>query len=86
MNKKDQMTVENFVSTGMELETLYTCFPDFSKEEIAEIYNNYKENQSEDAEGHTMSINCSQYVIYVYGLLYFSFDCIIPNIMCFKGV
>ncbi|MBR5637238.1 MAG: hypothetical protein IKW81_09955 [Pseudobutyrivibrio sp.] len=59
MNKKDQMTVENFVSTGMELETLYTCFPDFSKEEIAEIYNNYKENQSEDAEGHTMSINCS---------------------------
>lgn len=53
------MTVENFVSTGMELETLYTCFSDFSKEEIAEIYNNYKDNQPVDADGHTMSINCS---------------------------
>ena len=59
MNKKDQMTVENFVSTGMELETLYSCFPDFSKEEIAEIYNNYNGKQPSDADGHTMSINCS---------------------------
>ena len=25
MNKKDQMTVENFVSTGMELEALYNA-------------------------------------------------------------
>ena len=34
MNKRDQMTVENFVSTGMDLETLYACFQDFSKEDI----------------------------------------------------
>jgi len=53
------MTVENFVSTGMELETLYTCFPDFPREEIAEIYNNDKSQQPEDTEGNTMSINCS---------------------------
>ena len=59
MNKKDQMTVENFVSTGMDLETLYVCFQDFSKEEIAEIYNNHKDNQPVYADGHTMSINCS---------------------------
>lgn len=59
MNKRDQMTVENFVSTGMELETLYTCFPDFPREEIAEIYNNDKSQQPEDTEGNTMSINCS---------------------------
>ncbi len=59
MNKKDKMTVENFVSTGMDLETLYACFQDFSKEEIAEIYNNYKDNKPVDADGHTMSINCS---------------------------
>ena len=59
MNKKDQMTVENFVSTGMELETLYTCFPDFSKDEIAAIYNNYKDNQLDNNEEHTISINCS---------------------------
>jgi len=60
MNKKDQMTVENFVSTCMDLETLYACFQDFSKEEIAEIYNNYKENQvnvNKDSTG--VSINCS---------------------------
>ena len=60
MNKRDQMTVENFVSTGMDLETLYACFQDFSKEEIAEIYNNYKENQvniNTDSTG--VSINCS---------------------------
>ena len=60
MNKKDQMTVENFVSTGMDLETLYACFQDFSKEEIAEIYNNYKENQvnvNKDSTG--VSMNCS---------------------------
>ncbi|MBR4706734.1 MAG: hypothetical protein IKP29_01615 [Pseudobutyrivibrio sp.] len=59
MNKRDQMTVETFVSTGMELETLYTCFPDFPKEEIAEIYNNYKENRPESSDENTMSINCS---------------------------
>ncbi len=60
MNKKDQMTVENFVSTGMELETPYTCFPDFSKEEIAEIYNNYKDNEVPLNSNSTgMSINCS---------------------------
>ena len=58
MNKRDRMTVENFVSTGMDLETLYACFQDFSKEEIAEIYNNYKENQvNVDSTG--VSINCS---------------------------
>jgi len=59
MNKRDQMTVETFVSTGMELETLYTCFPDFPKEEIAEIYNNYKGNRPESSDENTMSINCS---------------------------
>lgn len=59
MNKKDQMTIENFVSTGMELETLYSCFPDFPQEEIAEIYRNYKGRQSSEDDGVTMSINCS---------------------------
>ena len=60
MNKKDQLTVENFVSTGMELETLYACFPDFSKEEIAEIYNNYKDSEMTSADDTVnMSINCS---------------------------
>lgn len=60
MNKKDQMTIENFVSTGMELETLFACFPDFSKEEIAEIYNNYKNNQlPSDDDTMGISINCS---------------------------
>ena len=63
MNKRDRMTVENFVSTGMDLETLYACFQDFSKEEIAEIYNNYKENQvninTDSTRGTGVSINCS---------------------------
>lgn len=44
----------------MELETLYACFPDFSKEEIAEIYNNYKDNQSsENTSPINISVNCS---------------------------
>lgn len=60
MNKRDRMTVENFVSTGMDLETLYACFKDFSNEEIAEIYNNYKENQVNVNKNSTgVSINCS---------------------------
>ncbi len=60
MNKKDQMTVENFVSTGMDLETLYICFKYFSKEEIADIYNNYKENQvNVNTYSDGASINCS---------------------------
>ena len=59
MNKKDQMTVENFVSTGMDLETLYSCFQDFSKEEIDEVYNNYKATQVEPETSGSMSINCS---------------------------
>ena len=60
MNKKDQMTVENFVSTGMDLETLYSCFQDFPKEEIAEVYNNYKATQVEPENSGSVSINCSQ--------------------------
>ena len=59
MNKKDQMTVENFVSTGMDLETLYACFQDFSKEEIAEVYHNYKAAQTEGETSAGVSINCS---------------------------
>ena len=60
MNRKDQLTVENFVSTGMELETLYTCFPDFSKEEIAEIYKKYNQNKQSIADDtNNISINCS---------------------------
>ena len=59
MNKKDQMTVENFVSTGMDLETLYACFQDFSKEEIAEVYHNYKQNQLSTNNDISLSINCS---------------------------
>ena len=59
MNKKDQMTVENFVSTGMDLETLYSCFKDFPKEEIAEVYNNYKATQVEPENSGSVSINCS---------------------------
>ena len=59
MNKKDQMTVENFVSTGMDLETLYSCFQDFSKDEIAEVYNNYKATQAESEGSTSISINCS---------------------------
>ena len=59
MNKKDKMTVENFVSTGMDLETLYACFQDFSKEEIAEVYHNYKAAQPEAEAGASVSINCS---------------------------
>ncbi len=53
------MTVENLVSTGIELETLCTCFPDFSKEEIAEIYNNYKDNEVPTSNSTGMRINCS---------------------------
>ena len=59
MNSKDRATVENFVSTGMDLETLYTCFQNFSKEELAEIYNNYQSEQPEDDGRGSMSINCS---------------------------
>ena len=59
MNQRDKLAVENFVSTGMDLETLYTCFPDFPREEITEIYNNYKDNQPEAVGGNSMSINCS---------------------------
>lgn len=60
MNDKDRLTVENFVSTGMELETLYTCFPDFSREEVADIFNQYKEkNHSICDDTNNLSINCS---------------------------
>ena len=59
MTKRDQQTIENFVSTGMELETLYACFPDFSKEEISEIYNNYKANEVQLNTTSSISINCS---------------------------
>ena len=64
MNKRDQLAVENFVSTGMDLETLYSCFQDFPREEIAEIYNSYQGNKQGNKQGtgetnNSMSINCS---------------------------
>jgi hypothetical protein len=60
MNKRDEMTVETFVGTGMDLETIYTCFPDFPREEIAIIYNRCKAQATELEGGSTgMSINCS---------------------------
>ncbi len=59
MNKKDKLTVENFVSTGMELETLYVCFPDFAKEEIAAIYEEYRDNDELFVRPGNVSINCS---------------------------
>ena len=61
MTKRDEMTVETFVGTGMDLETIYTCFPDFPREEIAVIYNRCKaQNAVSDGDATGMSINCSQ--------------------------
>ncbi|MCR4566601.1 MAG: hypothetical protein K5769_01010 [Pseudobutyrivibrio sp.] len=59
MNTRDKQTVETYVGTGMDLDTLYTCFSDFSREEVAEIYNNYKASHSMEAGTNSMSINCS---------------------------
>lgn len=60
MNKKDRLTVENFVSTGMDLETLYACFQDFAKEEIADIFHQYNEKNQTIADAtNNLSINCS---------------------------
>ncbi len=37
MNEQDRRAVENICITGMELENLYSCFPNFSREEIEKI-------------------------------------------------
>lgn len=42
MNEQDTRAIENMCLTGMELNSLYTCFPSFSREEIEKIYNEVK--------------------------------------------
>ena len=59
MNQRDRMTVETYVGTGMDLDTLYTCFPDFDRAEIAEIYNSYKSGKNDSDEEINISCNCS---------------------------
>ena len=73
MNKKDQLAVENRFTmrflriNGMGgknamilFSLLYSCFQDFPREEIAEIYNSYQGNKQEAGDtSNSMSINCS---------------------------
>ncbi len=59
MNKHDEIAVESMCKCGMSLETLYTCFPQFSKKEIK---NNFERTRGESDNGEDppqISINCS---------------------------
>ncbi len=43
MNKHDELAVESMCKCGMSLETLYTCFPQFSRKEIKAIFERTKD-------------------------------------------
>ncbi len=59
MNKHDEIAVESMCKCGMSLETLYTCFPQFSKKEIKDIYERSLEASDNDGDSLQISINCS---------------------------
>jgi hypothetical protein len=58
MNDKDKKVVENFVIAGLSLESLFTCFPGFPKDEITKIYNSSHDGMFSGEES-AISVNCS---------------------------
>ncbi len=59
VNEQDRRAVENIALTGMDIDGLYVCFPNFPMEEIKQIFNETR-NQSEDGEdSNVISVNCS---------------------------
>ena len=59
MNEQDLRAIENMCLTGMELNSLYACFPSFSREEIEKIYNEVKSKPEDGLENKMISVNCS---------------------------
>ena len=59
MNEQDIRAIENMCLTGMELNSLYACFPSFSREEIEKIYNEVKSKLEDSVESDVISVNCS---------------------------
>ena len=59
MNEQDRRVVENMALTGMGQEALFSCFPNFPKEEIEKICNETKNSTQSASEEHALSVNCS---------------------------
>ncbi len=59
MNEQDRRAIENMCLTGMELDSLYACFPKFAKEEIEKIYCEIRSGSENKGEENVISINCS---------------------------
>jgi hypothetical protein len=58
MNEKDKKVVEAMCRTGMDFETLCSCFPKFSSEDLLEVAKKYNKN-CEFENAPRVSINCS---------------------------
>lgn len=59
MNEQDRRAVENMCLTGMSLEALCACFPNFDRGNIEKIYNEVKNKPEDGAEDNVISVNCS---------------------------
>lgn len=59
MNERDQRAVEAMASSGMDLETLQSCFPAFDRAELEKIYRKVKQQKEDGGDGAGLSINCS---------------------------
>ena len=58
MQKQDERAVESMVKCGLPLEAVYESFPQFAKDEIKEIFDRIKgEDTSHEVLG--MKMNCS---------------------------
>lgn len=42
MSERDRAVVDAYARTGMSLETLVMSFPQFAKEDVNDVYNEYK--------------------------------------------
>ena len=59
MNGQDCRAVENMCLTGMDLNSVYACFPAFPKEEIEKICNEVKNRPEDGVENEGIRVNCS---------------------------
>ncbi len=59
MNERDKRVVENFINTGMNLDSVCASFPTFEKWEIEELYYAYHSKEHHNGEELQIKVNCS---------------------------
>lgn len=59
MSDRDKAVVDAYARVGMSLPTLIRSFPQFSKGDVTEVYEDYLRSIGKIEPQHGISVNCS---------------------------